>query len=177
MGPQESVPGLEPGFFLVVNRPREYKNVEVVCEPFRNLLRECLIVVGRLPAGLWADRFTGLQDLTDPQLRWLYPSCAATVSVAHEDSAFLTRVDGNAFGRPGALPERPRLPGHPVGGPERLVRRRRHPPQPSSCFVRPWRRIHRERLTRTRLCYSFEASRRGSAGTSSRWRVPVESDV
>ena len=98
-GPQERVPGLDPGFFLVVGRPRGYKNVEVVCEAFRNLPRERLVVVGGLPAGLWTDRFTGLQDLSDAQLRWLYASCAATVSVAHEDFG-LTPLEGNAFGRP-----------------------------------------------------------------------------
>lgn len=42
---------------------------------------------------------TGLRDLSDAQLRWLYASCAATVTVAYEDFG-LTPLEGNAFGRP-----------------------------------------------------------------------------
>ena len=98
-GPQEPLPGLDHGFFLVVGRPRGYKNVEVACEAFKELPGERLVVVGGLPAGEWPDRFTGVQDLSDAQLRWLYASCAATVSVAHEDFG-LTPLEGNAFGKP-----------------------------------------------------------------------------
>lgn len=98
-GPQDPVRGIEPGFFLVVGRPRGYKNVEVACEAFTELPGERLVVVGGLPAGDWPDRFTGVQGLSDAQLRWLYASCAATISVAHEDFG-LTPLEGNAFGKP-----------------------------------------------------------------------------
>lgn len=98
-GPREPVVGLNPGFFLVVGRPRGYKNVEVVCQAFRELPGERLVVVGGLPAGSWPARFTGLVDVSDACLRWLYASCRATVSVAHEDFG-LTPLEGNAAGRP-----------------------------------------------------------------------------
>lgn len=97
--PQEAVPGLEPGFFLAVGRPRGYKNIELTCEAFSQLPGERLVVVGGLPAGEWPDRFTGLTGIRDSQLRWLYAHCSATVAVAHEDFG-LTPLEGNALGRP-----------------------------------------------------------------------------
>jgi len=98
-GPQVPIPDLDAGFFLVVGRPRGYKNVEVACEAFRDLPHERLVVVGGLPTGEWPDRFTGVQKISDAQLRWLYASCTATISVAHEDFG-LTPLEGNAFGKP-----------------------------------------------------------------------------
>jgi glycosyltransferase involved in cell wall biosynthesis len=97
--PQEAIPGLEPGFFLAVGRPRGYKNIELTCEAFSHLPGERLVVVGGLPAGNWSDRFTGLTGIRDSQLRWLYAHCSATVAVAHEDFG-LTPLEGNALGRP-----------------------------------------------------------------------------
>lgn len=98
-GEQLEVPGLEPGFFLAVGRPRGYKNIETICEAFLDLSEERLVVVGGLPAGDWPDRLTGLTDLLDAQLRWLYASCEATISVSYEDFG-LSPLEGNAMGRP-----------------------------------------------------------------------------
>lgn len=96
---QEPVPGLDAGFFLAVGRARGYKNIDLTCEAFRRLPDERLVVVGGLPSGDWPDRFVGLTDVPDPQLRWLYANCAATVAVAHEDFG-LTPLEGNALGSP-----------------------------------------------------------------------------
>jgi glycosyltransferase involved in cell wall biosynthesis len=98
-GPQEAAPGLDPGFFLAIGRARGYKNIDVICEAFRELPGERLVVVGGLPPGEWPDRVSALSDVSDAQLRWLYASCEATISVAHEDFG-LSPVEGNAMGRP-----------------------------------------------------------------------------
>jgi glycosyltransferase involved in cell wall biosynthesis len=98
---QQQPAGIEPGFFLVVGRARGYKNVEVVCEAFRQLPDQRLVVVGGLPdeGGPWPENVCGLTGIPDAELRWLYANCRAVVAAAHEDFG-LTPLEGNAFGRP-----------------------------------------------------------------------------
>lgn len=98
-GPQEPVPGLEPGFLLTIGRARAYKNTDVVCAAVRDLPDERLVVVGGLPAGDWPDRLTGLSEIDDARMRWLYANAAGLVAVAHEDFG-LTVVEAQAFGLP-----------------------------------------------------------------------------
>lgn len=98
-GARSPVAGVEPGFFLAVSRPRGYKNTDVVCRAFAAMPDRRLVVVGGLPGGGWPDNVRGVVDVSDAELRWLYASCAALVSVAHEDFG-LTPVEANAFGRP-----------------------------------------------------------------------------
>jgi glycosyltransferase involved in cell wall biosynthesis len=103
-GPQEPVPGLEPGFLLNVCRPRGYKNTRVVCEAVAAMPDARLVVVGGLPetSGSWPDHLVGVRDITDAQLRWLYAHAAGLVGVSHEDFG-LTPVEANAFGVPTVL--------------------------------------------------------------------------
>lgn len=99
-GSQCPVDGLDQGFFLVVGRPRGYKNTDVVCRAFASMPDLQLVVVGGLPADeAWPDNLRSLSDVSDDELRWLYANCAALVSVAYEDFG-LTPVEANAFGRP-----------------------------------------------------------------------------
>lgn len=94
---------LKPGFFLVVGRPRGYKNVDVTCEAFAEMPDQRLVVVGGLPDAAdgrsWTSNMTGLVGVADAELRWLYDNCRAVVATAHEDFG-LTPLEGNAFGRP-----------------------------------------------------------------------------
>ncbi len=107
-GPGEPVPGIEPGFLLVVSRRRGYKHVRIVCDAVEAMPSERLVVVGGLPErdeareGPWSDRVTGLSDLTDAQLRWMYANCAALVATSNEDFG-LTPVEAYASGRPGLV--------------------------------------------------------------------------
>lgn len=103
-GPQEPVPGLEPGFVLTIGRSRGYKNSTVVCEAVAALTDARLVVVGGLPetAGSWPDNLVGVRDISDAQLRWLYAHAAGLVGVSHEDFG-LTPVEANAFGVPTVL--------------------------------------------------------------------------
>ncbi len=100
--PVEPVPGLEPGFLLVVSRRRGYKQVDIVCEAMRELSDERLVVVGGLPQGMQdcaPGRTLGLTDVPDAQMRWLYANCAALVATSNEDFG-LTPVEANAAGSP-----------------------------------------------------------------------------
>jgi glycosyltransferase involved in cell wall biosynthesis len=99
--PQAQPQGIEPGYFLVVGRARGYKNVEVVCTAFRDLPDQRLIVVGGLPdeGAPWPANISGLVNVPDAELRWLYSNCRAVIAAAHEDFG-LTPLEGNAFGRP-----------------------------------------------------------------------------
>ena len=102
-GPQEPMPGLQPGYLLTVSRARGYKNAALVAEAVSSMPDARLVVVGGVPqppAGRsWPTRITGLRDLTDAQLRWTYANCSGLVAVGREDFG-LTPLEANAFGRP-----------------------------------------------------------------------------
>jgi glycosyltransferase involved in cell wall biosynthesis len=105
-GQQAPVPGVDPGYLLVVSRKRGYKNVEAVCEAVEQSPHERLVVVGGLPArakgGTWSSRLQGATELDDAQMRWLYANASALVAVSHEDFG-LTPVEGYSFGTPAVL--------------------------------------------------------------------------
>lgn len=99
--PRTPVSGLEPGFLLVVSRGRGYKNVSIVEDAVEQLLpNQRLIVVGsETVTGSTSSRVRALGTVSDAQLRWLYSSCGAVVSVAREDFG-LTPLEANEFGKP-----------------------------------------------------------------------------
>lgn len=101
----EAVPGLEPGYLLVVSRRRGYKNVEAICEAVEQLPGERLVVVGGAPQRTgrpWNERIQGVAGLSDAQMRWLYANAKALVSVSHEDFG-LTPIEAYSFGTPAVL--------------------------------------------------------------------------
>lgn len=98
--PKRPVPGLEPGFFLVVGGARKYKNVDYVCRAFQQMPQHRLVVVGALPEDdCWRSNIVGVDGISDQELAWLYAHCAAVVAASHEDFG-LTPLEGNTFGRP-----------------------------------------------------------------------------
>jgi glycosyltransferase involved in cell wall biosynthesis len=106
-GPQHTINGLEPGFFLSVGRLIGHKNLAAVVAAFTELPELQLIVVGEGPErqrlGAVAPRnvrFTGRVD--DDELRWLYAHCAGIVSASREDFG-LTPLEAAAFGKPSVL--------------------------------------------------------------------------
>ena len=102
-GPREPVPGVEPGFLLTVGRRRGYKNTSLVCEAVEQVPGLRLVAVGGLPAGReWSERLTGVRDISDAQLRWLYANCSAVVAMSREDFG-LSPVEGFAFGKPSVV--------------------------------------------------------------------------
>ena len=104
--PARPVEGLEPGFFLCVNRLLPYKNVDVVCDAFHRLPYERLVVVGTGPM-LLALRDSAppnvkfMLRLDDAELRWCYEQSVGLVAASHEDFG-LTVLEAAAAGRPAA---------------------------------------------------------------------------
>jgi glycosyltransferase involved in cell wall biosynthesis len=106
-GPAESIPGLDPGFFLCVARLLPYKNVDAVLGAFRSLTGERLVIVGNGPErgrlqALAPPNATFVSSVSDRQLRWLYRACRGLVAAAHEDFG-LAPVEAASFGRPVAV--------------------------------------------------------------------------
>ena len=107
LGPHGSmapVEGISPGFFLVVSRLFEYKNVGAILDAVELVEGARLVVVGRGPdearlRDLAGPSSTFLVDVDDLHLRWLYANAVALVAAADEDFG-LTPVEAYGFGRP-----------------------------------------------------------------------------
>lgn len=100
--PQAPVAVPSDKFYLTVGRGRGYKNLDVLLEAFGRMPDRHLVVVGLQPRKdlPWNVTFTG--RVSDAELRWLYRSATALVSVSHEDFG-LTPLEANTFGTPALL--------------------------------------------------------------------------
>lgn len=97
--PLEPVQGLDRPFFLMVGRSRAYKGAQSLVEAFRDMPDQTLVIVGGgkvvdAPVNVISTGF-----VAEEQLRWLYASARALISVSHEDFG-LTPIEANAFGTP-----------------------------------------------------------------------------
>jgi glycosyltransferase involved in cell wall biosynthesis len=101
-GPQEPVPGVEPGFLLTVGRGRGYKNTDVVARAVARHGTAHLVVVGGYDGVEAHPHVTRLENVSDAELRWLYAHARAVVSLSREDFG-LTPVEGFGFGTPAVL--------------------------------------------------------------------------
>ncbi len=103
-GAPVEVPGVEPGYLLVVSRLLSYKHVHVVAEAMRQLPEQRLVVVGTGPfeheiRRLAPDNVQLLGSVSDGELCWLYRNCAVLVAAAYEDFG-LTPLEAALHGRP-----------------------------------------------------------------------------
>lgn len=103
-GPERPVPGVEPGFLLVVARLMPYKNVDVVIEAVNATPDARLVVVGSGPdrdrlEAMAGPRVSLLGRVEDDELRWLYRHSAALVGASFEDYG-LSPLEAGGFGRP-----------------------------------------------------------------------------
>jgi glycosyltransferase involved in cell wall biosynthesis len=101
--PARPLPGVEPGFFLVVSRLLPYKHVDAVCDAFAELPDERLVVVGVGPErdhvlARAGDNVEVHGLLDDGQLRWCYEHSAGLVAASREDFG-LTVLEAAAAGR------------------------------------------------------------------------------
>jgi glycosyltransferase involved in cell wall biosynthesis len=102
-GPQEPVPGLEPGYLLTVSRQRGYKRIPTVCDAVAAMPGERLVVVGASPEEYgWPPAIKGVTGLRDEQMRWLYANSDGLIAVAQEDFG-LTPVEAQSFGLPSVV--------------------------------------------------------------------------
>lgn len=105
-GSPEPVPGLTPGFLLVVSRFISYKNIDVVIAAMEDLPNHRLVIAGGGPdeerlRSLAGSRVTFVDKPTDDQLAWLYRESMGLVTVAHEDFG-LTPLEAAKYGTPTA---------------------------------------------------------------------------
>lgn len=102
-GPQQPVPGVEPGYLLTVGRKRGYKRMPAICDAVAAMPGERLVVVGAQPENYgWPERIRGVLSIDDAQMRWLYANAAGLVAVASEDFG-LTPVEAQGFGLPAVV--------------------------------------------------------------------------
>lgn len=102
-GPTEPLAGVEPGFVLCVARLLEYKNVAPLVEAFRARPGARLVLAGGGPLLAQLRRsapanVTIAGRVADPELRWLYRSCAGLVAPSYEDFG-LTPLEAASFGK------------------------------------------------------------------------------
>lgn len=99
-GTRQPIEGIEPGYLLTVGRRRAYKNTELICDAAARSGRR-LVVVGALPDRPegWPPHITGVTNISDAELRWLYANCEAVVAMSREDFG-LTPIEGFSFGKP-----------------------------------------------------------------------------
>lgn len=98
------LPGIEPGYLLVVSRLLPYKNVAVAVEALRGLPAVRLLVVGVGPEYGRLRRESPsnvvlVGNLPDEQLRWLYRNALAIIAPSFEDFG-LTPLEGALAGKP-----------------------------------------------------------------------------
>lgn len=101
-GDLEPVPGFEAPFFLTVSRGRGYKGGQLLVDAFRAMPEHKLVVVGSVSGEGLPPNVRTTSFVSDAQLRWLYSSATALVSVSREDFG-LTPVEANTFGTPSLL--------------------------------------------------------------------------
>lgn len=101
-GPLEPIPDLKSPFFLTVSRGRGYKGGQMLVDAFAEMPEHKLVVVGSVSGRNLPPNVSTTGFVSDAQLRWLYSTAAALMSVSREDFG-LTPVEANAFGTPSLL--------------------------------------------------------------------------
>lgn len=104
---QGALPGVRPGFFLVVSRLLPYKNVGAIVEAFRRLPHCDLVVAGEGPERGRLRAMAGgnvrfLGSVSDAQLSRLYANCTALIAASYEDYG-LTPLEAAAAGKPSVV--------------------------------------------------------------------------
>jgi len=101
-GARDPLPGIEPGAFLAVSRPRGYKGIQRLIAAFARMPMRRLVVVGLTPTDDLPSNVTAVGPVSEAELRWLYANARALVSVSKEDFG-LTPLEAGAFGTPALL--------------------------------------------------------------------------
>jgi len=93
--------GVPDFFFLTVGRGRGYKGTSDIVAAFERMPNENLVVVGG-DADSPSGNISGVRDVSDGELRWLYARATALISISKEDFG-LTPIEANTFGTPALL--------------------------------------------------------------------------
>jgi glycosyltransferase involved in cell wall biosynthesis len=103
-GPREPVPGIEPGYWLVIGRLVNYKNVDILLQAMAKRPGDRLVVLGRGPLRSTLEvqapsNCTFIESVSDEGLNWLLHSSRGLLAASYEDLG-LTPIEAMAFGRP-----------------------------------------------------------------------------
>lgn len=98
-GPKEPDASLEPGYFLLIARPRGYKNTQALVRLFEERDVGTLVIVGGEAEPERDGSVRKLGRVSEERLRWLYENSAAVLALSYEDFG-LTPVEGHTFGKP-----------------------------------------------------------------------------
>jgi glycosyltransferase involved in cell wall biosynthesis len=103
-GPREPVAGVEPGYWLVIGRLVNYKNVEILLQAMSKRAEDRLVVLGRGPLRSTLEaqapnNCTFIDSVSEQGLNWLLYSCRGLLAASHEDLG-LTPIEAMAFGHP-----------------------------------------------------------------------------
>lgn len=99
---QEPVSGVPDSFFLMVGRARGYKGARALIDAFREMPDQTLVIAGSSGIADCPPNVIVAGYVSEAQLRWLYASARALVSVSREDFG-LTPIEANGFGTPALL--------------------------------------------------------------------------
>jgi glycosyltransferase involved in cell wall biosynthesis len=99
-----AVPGIDPGYLLVVSRLLPYKNLDAIVHAMALMKGERLVLVGEGPerdrlASQAGTNVAFLGRRTDAELAWLYTNASALVAASREDFG-LTPLEAAGFGTP-----------------------------------------------------------------------------
>ncbi len=98
------VPETEKGYFLVVSRLEPYKKVDLVIEAFQKLPDNNLIIVGKGSQkyklqSVASKNIIFLEDLSDPELAYLYTHAQALIMPQEEDFGYVA-LEAQSLGCP-----------------------------------------------------------------------------
>jgi glycosyltransferase involved in cell wall biosynthesis len=102
--PCQAVPGVAPGYWLLIARMVNYKNIGVVLEAMSKRPGDRLVLLGRGPlrSSLEAQAPSNcafVDTASESELNWLLSNCRGLLAASYEDFG-LTPIEAMAFGRP-----------------------------------------------------------------------------
>jgi len=103
-GAREPVAGVEPGYWLLIGRLVNYKNVDIVLQAMSKRPDDRLVVLGQGPLRSTLEaqapsNCTFIESVSEQGLNWLLYSCRGLLAASYEDLG-LTPIEAMAFGHP-----------------------------------------------------------------------------
>jgi glycosyltransferase involved in cell wall biosynthesis len=100
-GPLQSLPGIEPGYWLVVSRGPGRDHIGATIDGVAKCSGGRLVIVGRPETPLMVHdprvQYTGV--LNDAELRWAYANARGLIAMCVDEQG-LAPIEANAFGTP-----------------------------------------------------------------------------
>jgi glycosyltransferase involved in cell wall biosynthesis len=103
-GGREAVPGLEPGYWLLIGRLVNYKNIDIVLQAMSKRPDDRLVILGQGPLRSVLEaqapsNCSFVESVSEQGLNWLLYNCRGLLAASYEDLG-LTPIEAMAFGHP-----------------------------------------------------------------------------